>query len=48
MVPWQNNDLKQFMEEIARNELLHVRLYRRVLAGRDAACSARPARLQSL
>jgi hypothetical protein len=31
MVPWQNNDLKQFMEEIARNELLHVRFYRRVL-----------------
>ena len=35
MVPWQNNDLKQFMEEIARNELLHVRFYRRVL-GRAA------------
>jgi hypothetical protein len=33
MVPWQNNDLKQFMEEIARNELLHVRFYRRVLGG---------------
>lgn len=31
MVPWQNDDLKQFMEEIARNELLHVRFYRRVL-----------------
>jgi hypothetical protein len=33
MVPWRNNDLKQFMEEIARNELLHVRFYRRVLGG---------------
>jgi hypothetical protein len=33
MVPWQNNDLKQFMEEIARNELLHVRFYRRALGG---------------
>jgi hypothetical protein len=31
MVPWANNDLKQFMEEIARNELIHVQLYRRVL-----------------
>ena len=31
MVPWVNNDLRQFMEEIARNELLHVRFYRRVL-----------------
>lgn len=31
MVPWQNDDLKQFMEEVARNELLHVQFYRRVL-----------------
>ncbi|HJP84901.1 MAG TPA: ferritin-like domain-containing protein [Gemmatimonadaceae bacterium] len=31
MVPWQNQDLKQFMEEIAGNELAHVRFYRRVL-----------------
>ena len=31
MVPWQNEDLKQFMEEIAGNELAHVRFYRRVL-----------------
>jgi len=31
MVPWQNQDLKQFMEEIARNELLHVRFYRHAL-----------------
>lgn len=35
MVPWQNQDLKQFMEEIAGNELAHVRFYRRVL-GRAA------------
>jgi hypothetical protein len=39
MVPWQNNDLKQFMEEIALNELLHVRLYRRVLG---SAAVSRP------
>ena len=39
MVPWQNNDLKQFMEEIARNELLHVRFYRRVLG---SAAVSRP------
>jgi hypothetical protein len=31
MVPWQNEDLKQFVEEIAANELAHVRFYRRVL-----------------
>lgn len=31
MVPWQNEDLRQFMEEVAQNELAHVRLYRRVL-----------------
>ena len=31
MVPWQNDDLKQFMEEVAQNELAHVRFYRRVL-----------------
>ena len=30
-VPWANDDLRQFMEEIARNELIHVRFYRRVL-----------------
>jgi hypothetical protein len=33
MVPWQNDDLKQFMEEVAANELAHVRYYRRVLGG---------------
>ena len=40
MVPWQNADLRQFMEEVAQNELAHVRFYRRVLG--DAAVS-RPA-----
>ena len=35
MVPWQNADLRQFMEEVALNELAHVRFYRRVL-GRAA------------
>ncbi len=25
MVPWQNQDLKGFMEEVAQNELAHVR-----------------------
>jgi hypothetical protein len=40
MVPWQNADLRQFMEEVARNELAHVRFYRRTLG--DAAVS-RPA-----
>src|SRR3989337_363236 len=29
MVPWQNADLRQFMEEVAQNELAHVRFYRR-------------------
>jgi hypothetical protein len=33
MVPWQNDDLKQFMEEVAGNELAHVRFYRRMLGG---------------
>lgn len=40
IVPWQNADLRQFMEEVAQNELAHVRYYRRVL-GRDAV--SRPA-----
>jgi hypothetical protein len=31
LVPWQNADLRQFMEEVAGNELAHVRYYRRVL-----------------
>jgi hypothetical protein len=37
LVPWQNADLRQFMEEVAQNELAHVRYYRRVLG--DAAVS---------
>jgi hypothetical protein len=39
-VPWQNDNLRQFMEEIAANELAHVRFYRRTLG--DKAVS-RPA-----
>jgi hypothetical protein len=31
VVPWQNDDLRQFMDEVAANELAHVRFYRRVL-----------------
>jgi rubrerythrin len=31
LVPWQNQDLRQFMDEVAANELAHVRYYRRVL-----------------
>src|SRR5688572_31858173 len=31
IVPWENADLRQFMEEVAQNELAHVRYYRRVL-----------------
>jgi hypothetical protein len=34
MVPWQNSDLREFMEEVAQNELAHVRFYRRVLGSR--------------
>lgn len=33
MVPWQNDDLRQMLQEVAENELAHVRFYRRVLAG---------------
>jgi hypothetical protein len=40
LVPWKNPDLHQFMEEVAANELAHVRYYRRVLG--DKAVS-RPA-----
>jgi hypothetical protein len=39
LVPWQNQDLREFMLEVAENELAHVRFYRRVL-GNDAV--ARP------
>jgi hypothetical protein len=31
MVPWRNNDLHDFMREVAANELAHVRFYRRTL-----------------
>jgi len=34
MVPWENDDLRQMMEEVAANELAHVRFYRRVLGAR--------------
>lgn len=30
-VPWKNDDLREFMEEVAQNELAHVRFYRRTL-----------------
>ena len=40
LVPWQNDDLRQFMEEVAANELAHVRFYRKTL-GKDAV--SRPA-----
>lgn len=30
-VPWKNQDLREFMEEVAQNELAHVRYYRKVL-----------------
>ena len=35
MVPWVNTELKQMMEEVAQNELAHVRFYRKVL-GKNA------------
>jgi hypothetical protein len=31
MVPWKNDDLRLFMEEVAANELAHVRFYRKAL-----------------
>src|SRR5688572_18268718 len=31
MVPWQNDDLRQVMVEVAENELAHVRFYRKAL-----------------
>jgi len=40
VVPWQNQDLREFMEEVAMNELAHVRFYRRVL-GSDAVSAPR-------
>jgi hypothetical protein len=30
-VPWKNDDLREFMDELAANELAHVRFYRRTL-----------------
>jgi rubrerythrin len=30
-VPWKNDELREFMEEVAQNELAHVRFYRKVL-----------------
>jgi hypothetical protein len=33
IVPWQNEDLRQMLQEVAENELAHVRFYRRVLGG---------------
>ena len=39
-VPWKNNDLRQMLEEVALNELAHVRFYRRVLG---AQAVSRPA-----
>lgn len=40
VVPWQNEDFRQFMDEVAANELAHVRFYRKTL-GKDAV--SRPA-----
>jgi hypothetical protein len=37
LVPWQNQDLREFMEEVAQNELAHVRFYRRALGGQAVA-----------
>ena len=34
LVPWQNADLRYFMEEVAMNELRHVRFYRKTLGSR--------------
>ena len=40
IVPWKDNDLKSLLEEVAANELAHVRFYRKVLG---AKAVARPA-----
>ena len=40
LVPWENPDLREFMEEVAANELAHVRFYRKTL-GKQAV--SRPA-----
>jgi hypothetical protein len=33
-VPWKNQDLREFMEEVAMNELAHVRFYRKTLGSK--------------
>jgi hypothetical protein len=38
-VPWKNDDLREFMDEVAQNELAHVRYYRKVLG---SAAVSRP------
>ena len=40
LVPWESPDLREFMEEVAANELAHVRFYRKTL-GKQAV--SRPA-----
>lgn len=40
IVPWQNDDLRQMLREVAENELAHVRFYRRTLG---SAAVSRPA-----
>ena len=39
-VPWKSDDLREFMEEVAQNELAHVRFYRKTLG---SAAVSRPA-----
>lgn len=34
LVPWQNEDLRQMFQEVAENELAHVRFYRTVLGSK--------------
>ena len=34
IVPWKDNDLKSLLEEVAANELAHVRFYRKALGGK--------------
>jgi hypothetical protein len=36
-VPWKNDDLREFMDELAANELAHVRFYRRTLGSQAVA-----------
>jgi hypothetical protein len=38
-VPWKNDDLREFMHEVAQNELAHVRFYRKTLG---SAAVSRP------